>query len=317
MAASSQCIVRFSEAWDDNDIIPPGMNISLTCEFQNASLTINLWHLDEKKIRMLKTLHADDIDVLARDRHRVNRDHALQLPYDEQDTEMATDHQSVYDMEIECTKITDKGPTEAGRSEWDRISSAVQARCQQQTFDLFWGKNMTEDSEPQMTTLNFPLFWDKQDEGGEPPTAAVEEDSGPLAFPSFPLFWESQAKENESGRPLGEDDKKTERTAEEGTFCIALHGDMREDGEPPTPNFPLFWDKQTEGGEPPTADVEQDSGPLALPSFPLFWESQAKDESRWPLGEGDCTIENTAEDAVREDCNVPVHTWEASDCGNI
>jgi hypothetical protein len=75
MAASSQCTVRFSEAWDDNDIIPPRMNISSTCEFQNASLTINLWHLDEKKIRMLKTLHADDIDVLARDRHRVNRDH--------------------------------------------------------------------------------------------------------------------------------------------------------------------------------------------------------------------------------------------------
>jgi hypothetical protein len=33
--------------------------------------------------------------------------------------------------------------------------------------------DMTDDSEPQMTTLNFPLFWDKQDEGGEPPTAGM------------------------------------------------------------------------------------------------------------------------------------------------
>ncbi|OJA09517.1 hypothetical protein AZE42_10302 [Rhizopogon vesiculosus] len=153
---------------------------------------------------MLKTLNADDVDVLVHDHHRVNRDHALQLPFDEQDAEMATDHQLIYDIEMESACLINTGPAGEGRSEWDRISSAVQEKCQQQTFNMFWGqtelqsaphKDMREDSELPSITPNFPLYWEKQDKSGETPTAAaVEEDSAPLALPCFPLFWESQAK---------------------------------------------------------------------------------------------------------------------------
>jgi hypothetical protein len=75
MPAINQRKVRFSEPWDDDDIIPDRMEISSTCKLHEDYLTTMLWKLDEKKIRMLKSLHADDADVLARDAHRVNRDH--------------------------------------------------------------------------------------------------------------------------------------------------------------------------------------------------------------------------------------------------
>jgi hypothetical protein len=75
MPASDQRKVRFSEPWDDDDIILARMETSSTCKFHEDHLTTMLWNLDEKKIRMLKTLHADDADVLSRDRHRVHRDH--------------------------------------------------------------------------------------------------------------------------------------------------------------------------------------------------------------------------------------------------
>ncbi|OJA11351.1 hypothetical protein AZE42_12344 [Rhizopogon vesiculosus] len=86
---------------------------------------------------MLKTLNADNVDILVCDRHRVNQDHALQLPFDEQDAEMATDHQLIYDIEMETAHLINMGPAGERRSEWDQISSAVQEKCQQQTFNMF------------------------------------------------------------------------------------------------------------------------------------------------------------------------------------
>jgi hypothetical protein len=61
-------------------VVPRRIKASSTCKLHEDFLTTMLWNTDKKKISMLKTLHADHVDDLVRERHSIHMGDGKQFP---------------------------------------------------------------------------------------------------------------------------------------------------------------------------------------------------------------------------------------------